>query len=84
MCWCISLLALACAMDKELHSTKQKLWKDLSCYLLLGTHYVLVYFSTSTGLCYEQGATFYNTETIDGHQWRPTSWYILCADVFLY
>ncbi|KAH3749217.1 hypothetical protein DPMN_183710 [Dreissena polymorpha] len=84
MCWCISLLALACAWDKELHSTIHKLWIDINGYLLLGTYYVLVYFSTSTSLCLGQGATFYNTETIDGHQWRPTSWYILCAGVFLY
>ncbi|KAH3749439.1 hypothetical protein DPMN_183937 [Dreissena polymorpha] len=68
MCWCISLQALACALDKELHSTIQKLRMDISGYLLLGTYYVLVYFSTSTSLCLGQGATFYNTETIDGHQ----------------
>ncbi|KAH3749438.1 hypothetical protein DPMN_183936 [Dreissena polymorpha] len=84
MCWCISLLALACAMDKGLHSTIQKLWMDISGYLLLGTYYVLVYFSTSTSLCLGQGATFHNTETMDGYQWLPTSWYILCAGVFLY
>ncbi|KAH3749446.1 hypothetical protein DPMN_183944 [Dreissena polymorpha] len=84
MCWCISLLALACALDKELHSTKHKLWMYISGYLLLGTYYVLVYFSTSNNLCLGQGATFYNTETIDEHQWLPTSWYILSAGVFLY
>ncbi|KAH3749221.1 hypothetical protein DPMN_183714 [Dreissena polymorpha] len=84
MCWCISLLALACALDKGLHSTIQKLWMDISDYLLLGTYYVLVHFSTSTSLCLGQGATFYKTETIDEHQWLPSSWYILCAGVFLY
>ncbi|KAH3749445.1 hypothetical protein DPMN_183943 [Dreissena polymorpha] len=68
MCWCISLLALACALDKGLHSTIQKLRMDISDYLLLGTYYVLVYFSTSTSLCLGQEATFYNTETKDGHQ----------------
>ncbi|KAH3749440.1 hypothetical protein DPMN_183938 [Dreissena polymorpha] len=57
---------------------------NISDYLLLGSYYVLVYFSTSTSQCLGQGATFYNTETKDGHQWLPTSWYILCAGVFLY
>ncbi|KAH3864749.1 hypothetical protein DPMN_027775 [Dreissena polymorpha] len=84
MCWCISLLALACAWDKELHSTIEKLWMDISGYLLLGTFYVLVFFFTSTSLCLGQGATIYNTETMDGHRWLPTSWYILCAGDFLY
>ncbi|KAH3864707.1 hypothetical protein DPMN_027732 [Dreissena polymorpha] len=84
MCWCISLLALACAWDKEQHSTIQQQWKDISGYLLLGTFYVLVYFSTSTSLCLGQGATLYNIETVEEHQKIPNSWYILCAGVFLY
>ncbi|KAH3864750.1 hypothetical protein DPMN_027776 [Dreissena polymorpha] len=57
---------------------------DTSGYLLLGTYYVLAYFSTSTSLCLGQGALFNNTETMDGHQWLPTSSYILFAGVFLY
>ncbi|KAH3749442.1 hypothetical protein DPMN_183940 [Dreissena polymorpha] len=68
MCWCISLQALACVWDKELHSTKQKLRIDISGDLLLGTYFVLVYFSTSTSLCLGQGATFYKTKTMEGHQ----------------
>ncbi|KAH3864700.1 hypothetical protein DPMN_027725 [Dreissena polymorpha] len=84
MCWCISLLALACAWDKELHSTIQKQSMDISGYLLLGTYYVLMYFCTSTSLCLGQGAIIYNTETMEGHQWLPTSWFILCASVFFY
>ncbi|KAH3864752.1 hypothetical protein DPMN_027778 [Dreissena polymorpha] len=84
MCWCISLLALASAWDKELYSTIQKLCIDISSYLLLGSFYVLVYFSTSTSLCLGQGAIFYNTETMDGHLWLLSFWYILCAGVFLY
>ncbi|KAH3864708.1 hypothetical protein DPMN_027733 [Dreissena polymorpha] len=58
MCWCISLLALACVWYKELYSTIQQVLKDIRDYLLLGTYYVLVYFSTSTSLCLGQGATF--------------------------
>ncbi|KAH3864746.1 hypothetical protein DPMN_027772 [Dreissena polymorpha] len=84
MSWCFSLLALVCAWDKELHCTIQKQWTDISGFLLLGTFYVLVLFYTSTSLCLGQGATIYITETMDGHQWLPTSWYILCAGVFLY
>ncbi|KAH3864704.1 hypothetical protein DPMN_027729 [Dreissena polymorpha] len=84
MCWCISLLAQVCAWDKELHSTIETQWKDISNFLLLGTFYVLVYFSTSTSLYLGRGAIFYITETMDGHQWLATSWYIVCAGVFLY
>ncbi|KAH3749222.1 hypothetical protein DPMN_183715 [Dreissena polymorpha] len=77
-------LALACVWDMGLHPTIHKLRMDISGFLLLGTYYVLVYFSTSTSLCLGQGATFYNTKTMDGYQWLPTSWYLLCAGVFLY
>ncbi|KAH3864751.1 hypothetical protein DPMN_027777 [Dreissena polymorpha] len=66
MCWRISLLALACAWDKGLYSTIKKQWMDTSGYLLLGTFYLLVYFSTSTCLCLGQEATFNNTETMGG------------------
>ncbi|KAH3749219.1 hypothetical protein DPMN_183712 [Dreissena polymorpha] len=57
---------------------------NISGDLLLGTYYVLVYFSTSTSLCLGQGGTFYKTETMERPQWLPTSWYILCAGVFFY
>ncbi|KAH3864701.1 hypothetical protein DPMN_027726 [Dreissena polymorpha] len=68
MCWCIPLLAIACAWDKELHSTIQKQWMDISGYLLLGTFYLLSNFSTSTSLYLGQGDIFYNPETMEGHQ----------------
>ncbi|KAH3864748.1 hypothetical protein DPMN_027774 [Dreissena polymorpha] len=65
MCWCISLLALACAWNEKLQSTIQKQSMDISGYLLLGTFYVLVFFFTSTSLCLGQGATIHITETMD-------------------
>ncbi|KAH3864702.1 hypothetical protein DPMN_027727 [Dreissena polymorpha] len=43
----------------------RKKWKDISGYLLLGTFYVLVDFSTSTSLCLGQGDIFYNQETME-------------------
>ena len=57
LCWCFSLLALACTWDQEPISTKSI--KMINSCLFPGTHFVLVYFSTSTSLCLGTGTDIY-------------------------